>query len=105
MASNTLSYGSFPAKEPHDSTRVRLDVPGVSPSLNAAVKDLSRRWPAVPSRELERIRRALLQSEGANYGGGGHQLSEPARALLDLISAGLQRRRRDITPRSSGGGA
>lgn len=97
MASNIVSRDSSPSEEPYASTPVRFDVPGERSSATSAVTELFRRWPAVPSRELERIRRALLQCESTGYGGSGHQLSEPARAVLDLITAELERRRRDTT--------
>lgn len=107
MASNIVSPDFSPAEEPYDSTPVRFDVPGESSSATPAVTELLRRWPAVPSRELGRIRRALLQSEGTGYGGSGQQLSEPARAVLDLITAELERRRGDTTAHSArpGGGS
>lgn len=102
MASNILSPGLSPAEEPDASNAAGLEVPRESSSAIAAVKELFRRWPAVPSRELERIRRALRQCESSGYAGGGHQLSEPARAALELITAELERRGQTNTPHTPG---
>jgi len=68
--------------------------PGPAGSLHraAAVQELFRRWPLVPSRELERVRRVLLQCQNI----GPHSengLSEPAQALLELVTTELERRR------------
>jgi hypothetical protein len=65
------------------------------------VQELFRRWPLVPSRELIRIRRALLQCRQMGGEGREHELSEPALALLDVVTSELERRR---VPRTAGSG-
>lgn len=57
-----------------------------------AVRQLFRRWPLVPTRELERIRHVLIHCDELGSP-GTHHLSEPAQALLDLITTELERRR------------
>ncbi|WP_035741619.1 hypothetical protein [Arthrobacter sp. MA-N2] len=59
----------------------------------SAIQELFRRWPSVPSRELERIRRVLLHCDELAHPAATHRLSEPARALLDLVTGELERRR------------
>lgn len=59
----------------------------------SAVQQLFRRWPFVPSRELERIRRVLLHCDEIAHPAATHRLSEPAQALLDLVTSELERRR------------
>ncbi|WP_143711755.1 hypothetical protein [Paenarthrobacter aurescens] len=80
--------------------------PGFLPE-SAVVQELFRRWPLVPSRELIRIRRALLQCRQIGRAGGGHELSEPALALLELVTAELERRRKPAAGTGSalGGGS
>ncbi|MDP9903093.1 hypothetical protein [Arthrobacter bambusae] len=58
-----------------------------------AVQQLFRRWPFVPSRELERIRRVLLHCDEIAHPATTRSLSEPAHTLLDLVTAELERRR------------
>jgi hypothetical protein len=58
-----------------------------------AVQELFRRWPFVPSRELHRIRTALLQCLDSGHRGKEQHLSEPARELLHLVTEELGRRR------------
>ncbi|MGP0224450.1 hypothetical protein [Paenarthrobacter sp. NCHU4564] len=57
-----------------------------------AVRQLFRRWPLVPTRELERIRHVLVHCDQLGSP-ETHHLSEPAQALLDLITGELERRR------------
>lgn len=57
-----------------------------------AVRELFRRWPLVPTRELERIRHVLVHCDQLGSP-ESHHLSEPAKALLELVSAELDRRR------------
>lgn len=91
MASDIVSPSFSPAAEPGELTPATRDITAGSSTVTAAVKELFRRLPAGPARELERIRRALLQSEGTGYAGSGDQPPEPARAALDLLTAELQR--------------
>ncbi|MFK0004555.1 hypothetical protein ACIQTZ_06215 [Paenarthrobacter sp. NPDC090520] len=57
-----------------------------------AVRQLFRRWPLVPTRELERIRHVLVHCDQLGSP-DTHHLSEPAQALLDLITSELNNRR------------
>ncbi|MFJ4171049.1 hypothetical protein ACIPY3_16200 [Paenarthrobacter sp. NPDC089714] len=57
-----------------------------------AVRQLFRRWPLVPTRELERIRHVLVHCDQLGSP-DAHHLSEPAQALLDLITSELNNRR------------
>ncbi|MFJ4210066.1 hypothetical protein ACIPY2_16560 [Paenarthrobacter sp. NPDC089675] len=57
-----------------------------------AVRELFRRWPLVPTRELERIRHVLVHCDQLGSA-ETHHLSEPAQALLELVSTELDRRR------------
>jgi hypothetical protein len=59
----------------------------------SAVQQLFRRWPSVPSRELERIRLVLLHCDEIAHPSATRRLSEPAQALLDLVTGELERRR------------
>lgn len=59
----------------------------------SAVQELFRRWPSVPSRELERIRGVLLHCDEISHSDSTHRLSEPAQTLLDLVTGELERRR------------
>lgn len=59
----------------------------------AAIQELFRRWPFVPSRELERIRLVLLHCDEIAHPAATHRLSEPGQALLDLVEGELRRRR------------
>jgi hypothetical protein len=63
-----------------------------------AVQELFRRWPNVPTRELQRIRHALLQCLHRGHSGREHHLSETASSLLDLVTAELGRRREQVRP-------
>src|SRR5438105_3958501 len=56
----------------------------------SAVQQLFRRWPSVPTRELERIRRVLLHCDEIARPAATHRLSEPAQALLDLVTGELE---------------
>ncbi|WP_442543327.1 hypothetical protein ACSBOX_16010 [Arthrobacter sp. KN11-1C] len=47
----------------------------------------------MPSRELERIRLVLLHCDELAHPAATHRLSEPAQALLDLVTSELERRR------------
>lgn len=60
---------------------------------HSPVQQLFRRWPSVPSRELERIRRVLLHCDEISHSDSTHRLSELAQALLDLVTGELERRR------------
>lgn len=71
--------------------------PGALPEP-VAVQELFRRWPLVSSRELIHIRRALLQSRQIGGEGREHELSEPAVALLELVTSELERRRKPGRP-------
>lgn len=75
-------------------THTRLHGPGGSLSRQSAVQQLFRRWPRVPSRELERIRQVLLHCDELGNPAATHHLSEPAQALLDLVTTELERRRK-----------
>lgn len=66
-------------------------VPLLSAELGAARRHFYR-WPLVPSRELKRIRHVLLRCASAGSIGSGKDLSDSAQALLDLVTAELQRR-------------
>lgn len=59
----------------------------------SAAQQLFRRWPFVPSRELERIRLVLLHCDEIAHPAATRRLSEPAQALLDLVTSELERRR------------
>lgn len=100
MAPNTVkttySHGVAPfaapiarrgASRPHD-------LPNKPDALLGAiaVRQLFRRWPLVPTRELERIRHVLVHCDQLGSA-DSHHLSEPAKALLELISSELDRRR------------
>lgn len=76
------------------------------PSGLKAVQEIFRRWPTISSRELQRIRRALLDCQRLTSPGGGHQLSEPALALLELVTDELNRRgqRRPVAEPPGAGG-
>jgi hypothetical protein len=101
MAPNTVkttySHGVAPfaapiarrgASRPHD-------LPNKPDALLGAiaVRQLFRRWPLVPTRELERIRHVLVHCDQLGSA-EAHHLSEPAKALLELISSELDRRRK-----------
>ena len=101
MAPNTVkttySHGVAPfaapiarrgASRPHD-------LPNKPDALLGAiaVRQLFRRWPLVPTRELERIRHVLVHCDQLGSA-DSHHLSEPAKALLELISSELDRRRK-----------
>ncbi|UYY82432.1 hypothetical protein OIT41_05050 [Arthrobacter sp. YA7-1] len=73
-------------------TPTHLHGPGGSLSRQSAVQELFRRWPLVPTRELERIRRVLLHCDELGHPAATRHLSEPAQALLDLVTAELERR-------------
>ncbi|MGK3647205.1 hypothetical protein [Pseudarthrobacter enclensis] len=60
---------------------------------SSAVQELLRRWPHVPTRELDRIHRALIHCQQTQHPGNAGKLTEPALALLDLVTAELSRRR------------
>lgn len=67
-----------------------------------AVQELLRRWPHVPTRELQRIQRALIHCQQVQHPGHADQLTGPAQALLDRVTAELGRRRsRDAHPSSA----
>ncbi|VXB75442.1 hypothetical protein ARTHRO9AX_190046 [Arthrobacter sp. 9AX] len=93
-------HGTRPHHGVAPGTHARRHEPGIEPLPAAirpkAVQELFRRWPKVPSRELERIRHALLQCLHRGHPGREHQLSEPARELLDLVTAELDRRREAV---------
>lgn len=74
-------------------THTHLHGPGGSLSGQSAVQQLFRRWPRVPSRELERIRQVLLHCDELGNPAATHHLSECAQALLALVTAELERRR------------
>ncbi|MDQ0236039.1 hypothetical protein J2S91_002390 [Arthrobacter bambusae] len=90
LASPTSSEES--AMVPIRPTHTHLHGPGGSLSRQSAVQQLFRRWPRVPSRELERIRRVLLHCDEIGNSAATHHLSEPAQALLALVTAELERR-------------
>jgi hypothetical protein len=90
LASPTSSEES--AMAPIRPTPTHLHGPGGSLSRQSAVQQLFRRWPLVPSRELERIRRVLLHCDELGHPAATRHLSEPAQALLDLVTAELERR-------------
>ncbi len=81
------------AMAPIRPTHTHLHGPGGSLTRQSAVQQLFRRWPLVPSRELERIRQVLLHCDELGHPAATHHLSEPAQALLDLVTVELQRRR------------
>ena len=58
-----------------------------------AIQKLFRRWPFVPTRELERIRQVLLHCDEIAHPAATNGLSEPGQALLDLVAGELERRR------------
>ncbi|HKU30567.1 hypothetical protein [Arthrobacter sp. NyZ413] len=58
----------------------------------SAFRRLFRRWPSVPTRELERIRSILLHCGEVAHPAANDCLTGPAQALLDLVSAELHRR-------------
>ena len=60
---------------------------------HSALQQLFRQSPSVPSRELERIRLVLLHCDEIAHTAATHRLSEPAQALLDLVTGELERRR------------
>jgi len=66
-------------------------VPLLSAELGAARRHFYR-WPLVPSRELKRIRQVLLRCATAGGAEPDTVLSGSAQALLDLVTAELQRR-------------
>lgn len=66
-------------------------IPSVSDELRAT-GHLFGRWPLVPSRELRRIRQILLYAVSMVGAESTNDLSEPARDLLELVTAELQRR-------------
>lgn len=67
-----------------------------------AVQELLRRWPHVPTRELQRIQRALIHCQQVQHPGNADELTGPAQALLDRVTAELGRRRsRDAHPSSA----
>lgn len=75
---------------------------GYLPRQNA-VQQLFRRWPFVPSRELERIRLVLLHCDEIAHPAVIRRLSEPAQALLDLVTGELARRRESGNHRPGSG--
>ncbi|MEV7605851.1 hypothetical protein AB0N65_10485 [Paenarthrobacter sp. NPDC089322] len=84
----TASVARRGATRPHD-------LPNKPDALLGAiaVRQLFRRWPLVPTRELERIRHVLIHCDELGSA-DTHHLSEPAKALLELITNELERRRR-----------
>lgn len=66
-------------------------VPLLSAQLGAARRHFYR-WPLVPSRELQRIRQVLFHCASLGGTESGDDLSDSARALLDLVTVELQRR-------------
>lgn len=70
-----------------------------------AIQQLFRRWPFVPSRELERIRLVLLHCDEIAHPSATHRLSEPGQALLDLVEGELERRRESGDHQPPGGPA
>lgn len=71
--------------------------PLLSAELGAARRHFHR-WPLVPSRELKRIRQVLLHCASVGSTESVNELSEPAQALLDLVTAELQRRGQTVHP-------
>jgi hypothetical protein len=77
-----------PPLDPHASSF--RDAPLVR---GRGTRELFRRWPNVPSRELAHIRRVLLLCLRRPHSPGSpDELSEPARALLQLVTGELRRR-------------
>lgn len=51
-----------------------------------------RRWPLVPSPELQRLRSVLLKCDAVMGPDSVHELSDSARKLLELVTEELERR-------------
>ncbi|UXM92059.1 hypothetical protein [Paenarthrobacter sp. JL.01a] len=95
-AASAASVARRRAAVPH-GTHTAANKPDALPGA-IAVRQLFHRWPLVPSRELERIRHVLLHCDQLGSP-DTHHLSEPAQALLELITSELDRRR---TPENRG---